>query len=142
MKALEAVIDPELRRSNRRARHGSLDRVRRAGLVDVTVSLTTSRLPDPRATSKTSVPPTPSRKLDGVEHVNVFFDVMTEEQKAALQQKLGRGGPLPAGSLAQVANVIMRRLGEGRRRQVDPHRDLAAALAAEGHASACSTADV
>ena len=45
--------------------------------------------------------------------MNVFFDVMSDEQKATLQQKLGRGGPLPAGSLAQVANVICVGSGKG-----------------------------
>jgi len=139
-KALEAVIDPELHRSI-----VELDMVRSieigaTGVVDVTVSLTTAGCPI-RGHFQTSVVDAVS-KLDGVEHVNVFFDVMTEEQKAALQQKLGRGGPLPAGSLAQVANVICVGSGKGGVGKSTITANLAAALSAEGRKVGVLDADV
>ena len=67
---------------------------------------------------------------------------MTEEQKAALQQKLGRGGPLPAGSLAQVANVICVGSGKGGVGKSTLTANLAAALRAEGHSVGVLDADV
>src|ERR1700749_4781745 len=101
LKSLEVVIDPELHRSI-----VELDMVRSIepspnGVVDVTVSLTTPGCPI-KGHFQTSVADAVSA-LEGVTHVNVYFDVLTDEQKSNLQQKLGRGA-LPAGSLAQVAN--------------------------------------
>ncbi len=120
------MIDPELHRSI-----VELDMVRSIdispnGVVDVTVSLTTPGLPDqgplPDAPS-----PRRSSALEGVTHVNVYFDVLTDTQKAALQQKLGRGS-LPAGSLAQVANVICIGSGKGGVGKSTLTANLAAAL--------------
>ncbi len=140
MKSLEAVIDPELHRSI-----VELDMVRSieiaaTGVVDVTVSLTTAGCPI-RGHFQTSVVDAVA-KLDGVEHVNVFFDVMSDEQKATLQQKLGRGGPLPAGSLAQVANVICVGSGKGGVGKSTLTANLAAALSAEGRSVGVLDADV
>src|SRR3989442_15004447 len=99
--ALTAVIDPELRRSI-----VELDMVRsidvhETGVVDVTVSLTTAGCPI-RSHFETSVRDAVGA-LDGVAGVNVAFDVLSDEQKGALQQKLGRAS-LPEGALAQVSN--------------------------------------
>ncbi len=129
-KALEVVIDPELHRSI-----VELDMVRSIeanpnGVVDVTVSLTTPGCPI-KGHFQTAVADAVA-KLDGVSHVNVFFDVLSDEQKAALQQKLGRGGPLPAGALAQVANVICIGSGKGGVGKSTLTANLAAALTAEG----------
>ena len=140
MKALEAVIDPELHRSI-----VELDMVRSieigdTGVVDVTVSLTTAGCPI-RGHFQTSVVDAVA-KLDSVEHVNVYFDVMSDEQKSALQQKLGRGGPLPAGSLAQVANVICVGSGKGGVGKSTLTANLAAALSAEGRSVGVLDADV
>src|SRR5207302_4694197 len=90
--SLRAVIDPELHRSI-----VELDMVRSIeispnGVVDVTVSLTTPGCPI-KGHFQTAVADA-AGGLEGVSHVNVFFDVLSDEQKAALQQKLGRGGPL------------------------------------------------
>src|SRR5437870_12471384 len=103
LQALSAVIDPELRRSI-----VELDMVRSIeigdnGIVDVTVSLTTPGCPI-RGHFQTAVTQAVSG-LDGVSHCNVYFDVLSDEQKAALQQKLGRAS-LPDGALAQVANIL------------------------------------
>ncbi|HLL92268.1 MAG TPA: P-loop NTPase [Solirubrobacteraceae bacterium] len=139
MKALEAVIDPELRRSI-----VELDMVRSIdvsanGVVDVTVSLTTPGCPI-KGHFQTAVAQAVSA-LDGVTHVNVFFDVLDENQKAALQQKLGRGS-LPAGALAQVANMLCIGSGKGGVGKSTLTANLAAALAGEGKRVGVLDADV
>jgi ATP-binding protein involved in chromosome partitioning len=138
-KALEVVIDPELHRSI-----VELDMVRSIdaspnGVVDVTVSLTTPGCPI-KGHFQTSVADAVT-KLDGVTHVNVFFDVLSDEQKSALQQKLGRGA-LPEGSLAQVANVICVGSGKGGVGKSTLTANLAAALSAEGKRVGVLDADV
>src|SRR6266516_3539772 len=92
--ALESVIDPELHRSI-----VELDMVRSIeasanGVIDVTVSLTTPGCPI-KGHFQNAVA-TAVSALEGVTHVNVYFDVLDDRQKAALQQKLGRTS-LPAG---------------------------------------------
>jgi ATP-binding protein involved in chromosome partitioning len=139
LKALEVVIDPELRRSI-----VELDMVRSIevspnGVVDVTVSLTTAGCPV-RSHFQSSVMQAISA-LDGVEHVNVYFDVLTDTQKAALQQKLG-GGSLPDGSLAQVANVLCIGSGKGGVGKSTLTSNLAAALQADGKRVGVLDADV
>jgi ATP-binding protein involved in chromosome partitioning len=109
--ALRAVIDPELRQDI-----VTLGMVRSIdahtnGVVDVTVSLTTPGCPI-RNTFQTNVT-SAIRALDGVTGVNVSFDVLSDQEKGALQQKLGRGGGLPTGALAQVENVICIGSGKG-----------------------------
>jgi ATP-binding protein involved in chromosome partitioning len=138
--ALEAVIDPELHRSI-----VELDMVRSIdisanGVVDVTVSLTTPGCPI-KGHFQTTVAQAVSA-LDGVTHVNVYFDVLDERQKAALQRKLGRGGPLPAGALAQVANVLCIGSGKGGVGKSTLTANLATALAAEGKRAGVLDADV
>jgi ATP-binding protein involved in chromosome partitioning len=138
-KALESVIDPELRRSI-----VELDMVRSieigaSGVIDVTVSLTTPACPI-RGHFQTSVAQAVSA-LDGVTHVNVYFDVLTDTQKAALQQKLGRGS-LPDGALAQVANVMCIGSGKGGVGKSTLTANLAAALTAEGKRVGILDADV
>jgi ATP-binding protein involved in chromosome partitioning len=138
-KALESVIDPELRRSI-----VELDMVRAVevganGVVDVTVSLTTPGCPI-RSHFQTAVADAVSG-LDGVAHVNVFFDVLSEAQKAALQQKLGRGS-LPDGALAQVSNVLCVGSGKGGVGKSTLTANLAAGLAAEGKRVGVLDADV
>jgi ATP-binding protein involved in chromosome partitioning len=137
--ALEAVIDPELRRSI-----VELDMVRSIepsanGVVDVTVSLTTPGCPI-RGHFQSAVAQAVGA-LEGVEHVNVYFDVLSDQQKAALQQKLGRGS-LPAGALAQVANVLCIGSGKGGVGKSTLTANLAAALRAEGKRVGVLDADV
>ena len=139
MRALQSVIDPELHRSI-----VELDMVRSIelspnGVVDVTVSLTTPGCPI-KGHFQNSVAQAVSA-LEGVSHVNVYFDVLTDTQKAALQQKLGRGS-LPAGALAQVANVICVGSGKGGVGKSTLTANLAAALAAEGRSVGVLDADV
>jgi ATP-binding protein involved in chromosome partitioning len=138
-KALEVVIDPELHRSI-----VELDMVRSIdvsanGVVDVTVSLTTPGCPI-KGHFQTSVAQAVSA-LEGVTHVNVYFDVLSDTQKQALQQKLGRGS-LPAGALAQVANVLCIGSGKGGVGKSTLTANLAAALTAEGKRVGVLDADV
>jgi len=137
--ALRGVIDPELRRSI-----VELDMVRsielsRNGVVDVTVSLTTPGCPI-KSHFQVAVADTVA-KLDGVTHVNVYFDVLSDEQKSSLQRKLGRGS-LPDGTLAQVANVLCIGSGKGGVGKSTLTANLAAALTAEGKRVGVLDADV
>jgi ATP-binding protein involved in chromosome partitioning len=138
-KALEVVIDPELHRSI-----VELDMVRSIeiggnGVVDITVSLTTPGCPI-KGHFQTAVAEA-AGALDGVAHVNVYFDVLDDTQKAALQQKLGRGS-LPDGALAQVANVLCIGSGKGGVGKSTLTANLAAALAGEGKRVGVLDADV
>jgi ATP-binding protein involved in chromosome partitioning len=138
-KALEAVIDPELHRSI-----VELDMVRAIdasanGVVDVTVSLTTPGCPI-KDHFQSAVAQAVSA-LAGVTHVNVYFDVLSDSQKAALQQKLGRGS-LPEGALAQVSNVVCVGSGKGGVGKSTLTANLAAALSGEGKRVGVLDADV
>jgi ATP-binding protein involved in chromosome partitioning len=138
-KALEVVIDPELHRSI-----VELDMVRSIeiggnGVVDITVSLTTPGCPI-KGHFQTAVAEA-AGALDGVTHVNVYFDVLNDTQKAVLQQKLGRGS-LPEGALAQVANVLCIGSGKGGVGKSTLTANLAAALAGEGKRVGVLDADV
>ncbi len=138
-KALEVVIDPELHRSI-----VELDMVRSIetspnGVVDVTVSLTTPGLPDQGALPDGGR----GRRLGaGRRHTcQRLLRCAQRRQKAALQQKLGRGS-LPAGALAQVSNVICIGSGKGGVGKSTLTANLAAALAAEGRRVGMLDADV
>jgi ATP-binding protein involved in chromosome partitioning len=138
-KALEVVIDPELHRSI-----VELDMVRSIeigsnGVLDITVSLTTPGCPI-KGHFQTAVAEA-AGALEGVTHVNVYFDVLNDTQKAALQQKLGRGS-LPDGALAQVANVLCIGSGKGGVGKSTLTSNLAAALAGEGKRVGVLDADV
>jgi ATP-binding protein involved in chromosome partitioning len=138
--ALRAVIDPELRQSI-----VDLGMVRsieqpEPGRVDVVVSLTTPGCPI-RSHFQKGVTEAVTA-LDGVQLVNVGFDVLSPEEKQGLQQRLGREGGLPTGALAQVKNVICVGSGKGGVGKSTVTANLAAALTAEGHPSAAMDADV
>src|SRR5438105_12201569 len=139
--ALKAVIDPELRHDI-----VSLGMVRAIeahenGIVDVVVSLTTPGCPI-RSHFQNGVTDAVGA-LDGVREVNVGFDVLSQDEKQSLSQRLGRGGgPLPQGSLAQVANIICVASGKGGVGKSTVTANLAAALFAEGKQTAAMDADV
>jgi ATP-binding protein involved in chromosome partitioning len=137
--ALKAVIDPELRQNI-----VDLGMVRRidllaGGRVDVVVALTTPGCPI-RAHFEAGVADAVGG-LDGVSSVNVGFDVLSPEEKQALQRRLG-GGSLPTGALARVGNVICVGSGKGGVGKSTLTTNLAAALHAEGHRAAALDADV
>jgi ATP-binding protein involved in chromosome partitioning len=139
LKALEVVIDPELRRSIVELEMVRQIDISENGVVDVTVSLTTAGCPI-KGHFQTSVAQAVTA-LDGVTHVNVYFDVLSDSEKSALQQKLGRAS-LPAGALAQVSNVLCIGSGKGGVGKSTLTANLAAALTADGKRVGILDADV
>jgi ATP-binding protein involved in chromosome partitioning len=139
MKALEVVIDPELRRSIVELEMVRSVEIGAHGVVDVTVSLTTAGCPI-RGHFQTSVAQAVGT-LEGVSHVNVFFDVLSDAEKAALRERLGRA-TLPEGALAQVRNVVCVGSGKGGVGKSTLTANLAAALSAEGKHVGVLDADV
>jgi ATP-binding protein involved in chromosome partitioning len=138
--ALSRVIDPELRKDI-----VSLGMVRsidepEPGHVHVVVSLTTPGCPI-RSHFQQAVAQNVS-ELDGVGAVTVGFDVLSDQEKQSLSQRLGRPGGLPEGALAQVKNVICVGSGKGGVGKSTVTANLAAALQVEGHRAAALDADV
>jgi ATP-binding protein involved in chromosome partitioning len=137
--ALRSVIDPELRRDIVELGMVRSLEVHENGVVDVIVSLTTPGCP---IRNHFQVGVTQAiRELEGVAGVNVNFDVLSEDERAVLGRRLGRGG-LPEGSLAQVANVVCVGSGKGGVGKSSVTANLAAALAAEGKRVGVLDADV
>jgi ATP-binding protein involved in chromosome partitioning len=138
--ALGRVIDPELRKDI-----VTLGMVRsieqpNPGRVDVVVSLTTPGCPIKSHFQKAVVENVSA--IDGVQEVSVAFDVLSDAEKSALSQRLGRQGGLPEGALAAVKNVICVGSGKGGVGKSTLTANLAAALQAEGHDAAAMDADV
>jgi ATP-binding protein involved in chromosome partitioning len=140
LEALKVVIDPELRRSIvELGMVRSID-VKDQGVVDVTVSLTTPGCPI-RSHFQNGVTQA-VRGLEAVTRVNVAFDVLSAQEKAGLQQKLGRPQGLPEGTLAQVSNIVCIGSGKGGVGKSSLTVNLASALAAEGKKVGVLDADV
>ncbi len=139
LKALEVVIDPELRKSI--VELGMVRSIELAddGKVAVIVSLTTAGCPI-RNHFETAVAEAVG-VLDGVTGVSVSFDVLSDTEKGELQRKLGRGS-LPEGALAQVSNVVCIGSGKGGVGKSTITANIAAALAAEGKRVGVLDADV
>jgi ATP-binding protein involved in chromosome partitioning len=140
LEALRVVVDPELRRDIVELEMVRSIQVSDGGVVDVTVSLTTPGCPI-RSHFQTSVA-SATRGVEGVTHVNVAFDVLSDSEKAGLQKKLGRPGGLPEGALAQVANITCVGSGKGGVGKSSLTVNLAAALRAEGKKVGVLDADV
>jgi ATP-binding protein involved in chromosome partitioning len=136
---LRSVIDPELRRDIVELEMVRSIDVHDNGVVDVKVSLTTPGCPI-RSHFQTGVAQA-VRGLDGVTGVNVSFDVLSDNEKAVLGRKLGRGS-LPEGALAQVSNVICVGSGKGGVGKSSITANLAAALASDGKRVGVLDADV
>ena len=136
---LTQVIDPELRRNIVELGMVRSIEIKPEGQVDVTVSLTTPGCPI-RSHFQEAVVSQVS-ELDGVTGVGVGFDVLSDEEKGELQQKLGRGS-LPEGALAQVQNVICVASGKGGVGKSTMTANLAAALQAEGKTAGALDCDV
>ncbi len=137
--ALRAVIDPELHKDIVTLEMVRSIEVHPNGVVDVMISLTTPGCPI-RDHFETGVDGA-IRTLDGVIGVNITFDVLSDGEKQALRQKLGRGS-LPEGALAQVQNVICIGSGKGGVGKSSVTANLAAALAAQGKQVGVMDADV
>jgi ATP-binding protein involved in chromosome partitioning len=137
--ALEAVIDPELRRSIVELGMVRSIEIGAEGHVEVVVSLTTPGCPI-RSHFQQAVAEQVGQ-LDGVTQVGVGFDVLSNEEKGRLQQSLGRQR-LPEGALAQVKNVICVSSGKGGVGKSTMTANLAAALQADGQATGALDCDV
>jgi ATP-binding protein involved in chromosome partitioning len=137
--ALRAVIDPELRRDIVELEMVRSIDIHENGVIDVMVSLTTAGCPI-RSHFQAGVAQAVS-ELEGVNHVNVGFDVLSDQEKATLGRKLGRGS-LPEGALAQVSNVVCVGSGKGGVGKSSVTANLAAALAGEGKRVGVLDADV
>lgn len=137
--ALEAVIDPEIRKNVVELGMVRSIEIRDGGEIDVTISLTTPACPI-REHFVSAVAEAVSA-LAGVTKVNVAFDVLSADEKAKLQQRLG-GTALPDGSLAAVTNVICIGSGKGGVGKSTLTANLAAALASEGKRVGILDADV
>ncbi|MFM9150235.1 MAG: Mrp/NBP35 family ATP-binding protein [Solirubrobacterales bacterium] len=137
--ALSTVIDPELRRNIVELGMVRSVEVKPEGQVDVVVSLTTPGCPI-RSHFENAVAEAVGA-LDGVTGVAVGFDVLTDEEKGNLQQKLGMGS-LPQGALAQVGNVICVASGKGGVGKSTMTANLAAALQGLGKSAGALDCDV
>jgi ATP-binding protein involved in chromosome partitioning len=139
LQSLTAVIDPELRENI--VELGMVRSIDTAadGSVAITVSLTTAGCPI-RNHFQTAV--VKAVKGLGVEQVSVAFDVLSDQEKGALQAKLGRPGSLPSGALAAVQNVICVGSGKGGVGKSTLTANLATALAADGKKVGILDADV
>ncbi len=137
--ALSTVIDPELRRNIVELGMVRSVEVKPEGQVDVVVSLTTPGCPI-RSHFEQAVAEAVGA-LDGVTGVAVGFDVLTDEEKGNLQQKLGMGS-LPQGALAQVGNVICVASGKGGVGKSTMTANLAAALTGLGKSAGALDCDV
>ena len=140
LEALKVVIDPELRRDIVELEMVRSIDIKDGGVVDITVSLTTPGCPI-KNHFQTAVAEA-AATVEGVTRVNVGFDVLSDQEKAGLQRKLGRAHGLPEGALAQVSNVICIGSGKGGVGKSTLTVNLAAALAAEGKRVGVLDADV
>ncbi len=138
--ALRKVIDPELRKDI--VELGMVRSIEQGagGSVHIRVSLTTAGCPI-RSHFITAVQENVGA-LEGIESVSVDFDVLSDQEKQTLQQRLGRQGGLPQGALARVRNVICVGSGKGGVGKSTVTANLAAALRAEGKTAAAMDADV
>ena len=141
LRALERVIDPELKRSVI-----ELDMVRRAevvdGRADVEIALTVPGCPL-RASFESQVEEA-LRPVPGIEEVTLSFTVMTTEEKAALTTKL-RGGVserTPGVSVDSGTRVIAVASGKGGVGKSSLSASLAAAFSGLGNRTGILDADV
>ncbi len=138
--ALESVIDPELHKPVT-----ELDMVRDVvvqddGRVEVTIALTVAGCP-----MRSSFEDQVQRfvgSVDGVTSVQLHFDVMSPDEKAALSSRLRGGRPEKTISLEATTRVLAIASGKGGVGKSTLTANLAAALAATGQRVGVLDADV
>jgi ATP-binding protein involved in chromosome partitioning len=140
LRALERVIDPELKRPVT-----ELDMVRDVlvepdGRVSVTIALTVAGCPLRNSFQEQVQQHVGS--VAGVGAVELRFDVMSAEEKAALSTRLRGGRPEKAISLAPGTRVVAIASGKGGVGKSTLTANLAASLAAQGHEVGVLDADV
>ncbi len=138
-RALERVIDPELHKSIVELGMVRSIAISDGGAVSVTVSLTTAGCPI--RNHFVEAVRREAGTVAGVTSVAVDFDVLSDTEKASLQKTLGRSA-LPAGALAQVANVLCIGSGKGGVGKSTLTSNLAAALTEDGKSVGILDADV
>ncbi|MFP5361850.1 MAG: Mrp/NBP35 family ATP-binding protein [Thermoleophilia bacterium] len=139
LEALRPVMDPELRRSIVDLGMVRAIDIAADGQAIITVSLTTPGCPI-RSHFERAVTEAVGA-LPGIVAVQAEFDVLSDGEKAALQQRLGRPG-LPAGALAQVGTVLCVASGKGGVGKSTLSANLAAALWRQGSHVGVLDADV
>src|SRR5436305_2653951 len=139
LKALERVNDPELHKSIVELGMVRSIEISPEGAVDVMVSLTTAGCPIRNHFVEAVTREASS--VAGVTKVTVAFDVLSDAEKGKLQKTLGRGS-LPAGALAEVANVLCIGSGKGGVGKSTLTSNIAAALTLESKRVGILDADV
>jgi ATP-binding protein involved in chromosome partitioning len=141
--ALAGVNDPEIGRPNTELGMVKSVSVAADGLVDVSVYLTVAACPmRDTITSRVTDAVT---ALPGVSGARVTLDVMSEEQRKAMQTQLRGGRPEPVIPFAQPASltkVLAVASGKGGVGKSSVTVNLAAALAASGHKVGVVDADI
>jgi len=139
LKALEQVVDPELKRPVT-----ELDMIRDVeadgGRVTVTIALTVAGCP-----LRSSFQEQVDRfvgAVPGVEAVELVFDVMSPEEKAALATRLRGGRPEKSLSIGPGVRVVAIASGKGGVGKSTLTANLAAALAASGERVGVVDADI
>ncbi len=140
LRALEQVIDPELHKPVT-----ELDMVRDVviddgGRVDVTIALTVAGCP-----MRSSFEDQVQRSVGGVEgvvSVQLHFDVMSADEKAALSSRLRGGRPEKTISLEPTTRVLAIASGKGGVGKSTLTANLAAALSAAGQRVGVLDADI
>ena len=138
--ALENVIDPELHKPVTELDMVRDLVVREGGHVEVTVALTVAGCP-----MRSSFEDQVQRfvgAVEGVSSVELHFDVMTAEEKAALSTRLRGGRPEKTISLSPTTRVLAIASGKGGVGKSTLTANVAAALAARGERVGVLDADV